>query len=385
MRKSANSASLAMIAVLVLAAVFALAVIRSILLRSQISHNYPAYSSLNNGVNGTKAYFDALVRLGFVASRNFKLLPKLTGTRAAVFCAGAELWAFRFSDEKELRQFEQLATRGARVIIALDPAGVIEMPVKKQKQAREPESQSNPDNLKTRWGIELKPKEQITTRQTREFLVKLQLRSVNWQFSSWSKDWVPSHTRNGAPLLLERPFGRGSIVLIGNSKLFTNRELLFAPDTDVLASAPGRYREIVFDESHLGLEDTGTVFGLAVAHRLQWMLLGFLALAVLYIWHSSVSFIPPPATSAEPSIAGRDAHAALSNLLMQSVPLRAILRTCAEEWNQSASVRKGRTRTFSPDDLANFDGLATAHVAPEYRALANRLNPRVTSERFAPL
>jgi hypothetical protein len=374
MRNEQNGRRIALAAVWAVAVLFAVAVIYSILRRTETTYNYPHYSSLNNGEQGTKAYFDALARLGRAPSRNFKLLHKLEGSRAGIFYAGVEMGAFRFSEEQELKQFEQLAGGGARMMIAFDPEAVIAMhPEKEKKKEDAPE-----DRLKTRWGIQLAHVDRSVSDEDRAVLKGLHMVPVNWQFSSWSPAWSPSHLRNGTPLFLERTFGKGSIVLIGNSKLFTNRELLVQPDTDALTAAPGPYRDIVFDESHLGLEDTGTVLGLARAHGLQWMLLGFAGLAILYVWRSSFSFIPRSPAPLETAVGGRDAHAALSNLLMQSVPAESVLRVAAEEWNRSAGLLgRASARTLSADDLARLEPLRAEAAAPAYRDLSIRLHAKM--------
>lgn len=376
-----NRRHLALVAALVIAAVLAVAMAQSVLRRADTSENYPAYSSLNNGENGTKAYFEALARLGFAPSRNYKMLSKIFGLRAAVFYAGQSLSSFRYSDEKDLEQFEKLATRGARILIALDPEAVIS--IEKPKQPGHPVDSHPPeDNLKKRWGVELSYVERTIPQDNRELLAKLNMLPVNWQFSSWPNDWTPSRLRNGSPLFLERVFGTGGIVLIANSKLFTNRELLVHPDTEVLAVAPGAYHNIVFDENHLGLADTGTVLGIAAAHGLAWMLLGFLVLAILYVWRSSVSFVPPAAAPVEAAVGGRDAHLALSHLLMQSVPSKSVLRAAGEEWNRSAALQahypgaRSTARTLSPGDLRRLDHLPPDQAAAEYRALTVRFSRR---------
>jgi hypothetical protein len=372
-------------AALALAALFVFAMLGSVLRRAGTTYNYPSYSTLNNGDNGTKAYFDALARLGFAPSRNFKMLRQLAGTRAAIFYAGPELWSFRYSDEKDLKQFEQLAERGARVVIALDPEAVTEMPQEKWTSSPHSDSTRRPeDNVKKRWRVETAYTDRAVPKENREFLARLGVVPVSWRFSSWPGAWTPSHLRNGSPLFLERKFGQGSIALMANSKLFTNRELLIHPDLDVLASACGGYRSIIFDESHLGLADTGTVVGLATAHGLEWMLLGFLVLAILYVWRSSVSFVPRLSAPVEDSVSGRDAHQALSHLLMQSVPSGSVLRVAGEEWNRSAALlARGRVRRLSQGELERLGRLRPADTAAEYCTLAARLNTRVRERHGA--
>ncbi|HTU46241.1 MAG TPA: hypothetical protein VMF91_14330 [Bryobacteraceae bacterium] len=370
--------NLAFAAALGLGAMFVLVTLWSVLRGTDTSYNYPDCSSLNNSDTGTKAYFEALARLGFAPSRNFKMLRKLTGARAAIFYAGPDLWSFRYSDEKDLEQFEQLASGGARVILALDPEGITELPREKPKRASDSkDSRSREDNLKKHWGIELTYVERAVASENRKLLAGLEVQPVTWRFSSWPAAWKPSHPRNGSPLFLEREFGTGSVVLIANSKLFTNRELLVHPDVDVLATAPGAYRDIIFDENHLGIADTGTVMGLATAHGLEWMLVGFVVLAILYVWRSSVSFIPRLSAPVEASVSGRDAHLALSHLLMQSVPSKSLLRVAGEEWNRSAALQaRARVRPLSQDELGRLEQLRPADAAAEYRAIAARLNSK---------
>ncbi|MBV9762666.1 MAG: DUF4350 domain-containing protein [Acidobacteriaceae bacterium] len=368
-------------AALALAAAFAIVLAQSVLRRADASESYPAYSSLNNDENGTKAYFEALARLGFAPSRNYKTLGKLAGRHAAIFYAGSPLASFRYTSEKDLEQFEAMASRGARLLLVFDPEAVIS--VEKPKSPAPPAEPSPENSLKKRWGVEVSYAERAVPGPSREFLSRFKMLPVNWRFSSWSGAWTPSHARNGAPLFLERAFGQGAVVLISDSKLFTNRELLVRPDIEVLASAPGAFHDIVFDESHLGLADTGTVVGLATAHGLAWVLLGFVALAALYVWRASVSFLPVTAVPVEASVAGRDAHLALSHLLMQSIPAKSVLRVAAEEWNRCAPLLLcSSARTLASEDLDRLDDLNPTDAAAQYRSLAARLNPRLNRRSF---
>lgn len=367
---------LALIAILVLAFVFVFAVVHLILRRSETAYNYPAYSSLNNSSNGTKAYFEALRRLGFLPVRNFQPIHKLIGAEADIFYAGPNFAAFRYSDAKELEQFERLAREGARVLIAFDPEGTVDMRPERTKRTRrrEDDVRVREDLLKKRWGIELGYTKRAVSKTLETFLTGLEVIPVNWHFSSWAGEWKASETRGPGPLFLERRFDKGSIVLIANAALFTNRELLLHPDARVLAGIPGPHRQIIFDESHLGLEDTGTVIGLATAHGLDWMLLGFLVLGVLYVWRNAMSFVPPVPMQRDTAISGRDAHSALATLLMQSVPRKSILRTVAEEWNRTASHKRGFARTINTEKLAQLAQIDPSQAAQEYNTIAKYVN-----------
>jgi hypothetical protein len=353
---------LAFLAALLLAAGFVFVVVRSILRRSETTYNYPSYSSLNNGDQGTKAYFEALRKLNFFPERNFKPIHNLEGAAADIFYAGTNLAAFRYAETKEFEQFERLAQQGARLIIAFDATGTVNL--------RTAPSKAREDVLKRRWGIELTYTRRNISKAASNFMASLEVLPVTWHFSSWTREWSASETRQDKPLFLERHFGKGSILLIANAALFTNRELLLHPDSHALAAAPGPHRKVIFDESHLGLEDTGTVIGLAAAHGLNWMLLGFIVLAALYVWRNLASFVPSTPPRRDTAVSGRDAYSALSNLLMQSVPGKSILRAAGEEWNRTVIRRRGFTRTIDEEVLARLAHIEPANAPEEYKTLA---------------
>lgn len=371
-----SSHRLAWITAAALAFLFAVTIVVTVLLRAETTYNYPAYSSLNNSADGTKAYFEALNKLGFIVTRNYRPLRKLQGEHTDIFYAGTPLADLQYGDDKDLEDFEQLAKSGARLIIAAQPQSVeINLPEKKSKET----FPDKKDVLKQHWGIEVGARESHVSQVESGAAHRLGMKPLTGYFAKWSKDWSPSLTRSdGHPLLLERRFGKGSVLLISDCRYFTNRELLTRPDTQVLAAVPGAPSQIIFDENHLGLEDTGTVVGLTTAHRLNWIFAGFIVLAVLYIWRSSVSFIPPVPMVNDSSVTGQNAYAALTNLLMQSVRPKSLLHKAAQEWNSSAHLHRNR-HMISAEELALLPDLDPASTLAEYKSLSERLNSNVLS------
>jgi Domain of unknown function (DUF4350) len=373
---------LALIGGLALITVFLITMTVSVLNRAEGTSGYPAYSSLNNSDEGLKAYYDALGRLGFLTSRNYLPLHKIAGTAADIIYAGPALQSFEYVSNAELELFEQLAEKGGRVVILLSSEGLVGRipPTRTNPPAAPKEKPAKPvvPTLKQRWGIQVAYREE--PREKKSFfplLNRLEFVPATWHFSSWTNDWMPSHMRDYSPLFLERAFGKGSVLLIANARLFTNRELLLKPDAQLLAAVPGAHRRIVFDESHLGLEDTGSVAGLAAAHHLQWLLLGFVALAVIFVWRSSFSFVPPPGGHADGSVAGQDAGLALASLLAQSIPPDTILAAVAEEWNRSRafltrSARLGGGNEIAEEQLARLRSLPPDRAAAVYNDLVRQ-------------
>jgi hypothetical protein len=141
----------------------------------------------------------------------------------------------------------------------------------------------------------------------------------------------------------------------------------------VLTAVSGKPSAIIFDESHLGLEDTGTVIGLTTRHHLNWVLLGLAIFAALYIWRNSVSFIPPLPVPKDSSISGQSAYAALTNLLMQSVPPKSLLHKAAQEWNATVPLSRNQ-RTLSAEELALLPDLDRISAVTGYKSLSGRLN-----------
>ena len=358
---------------LTLIAVFLITLAVSILDRAEGTSGYPPYSSLNNSDEGLKAYYDALGRLGFLTSRNFLPLHKLAGAQADIVYAGPTLQSFEYASHTDLELFEQLAAKGGRVVILLSSEGLIG---KVSHQTKLPIKAPKPPvaTLKQRWGIQVAYRE--APREKNSFSVLLDGRDfvpATWHFSSWSNDWMPSHMRDYSPLFLERHFGSGSILLIANARLFTNRELLIKPDAQLIASVPGAHRRVIFDESHLGLEDTGTVAGLASTHHLQWLVLAFVVLAAIYVWRSSFSFVPPAGRSTDDSVAGQDAGLALASLLAQSIPQRDVLLAVAEEWNRSRATTRRAAHYIDDTQLASLRAVPATEAVARYNKLVDDL------------
>ncbi|MBV8895005.1 MAG: DUF4350 domain-containing protein [Acidobacteriaceae bacterium] len=351
-------------------------VVATVLLRAGITYNYPAYSSLNNSADGAKAYYEALRKLGVDTTRNYRPLRKLTGTRADVFYAGTPISALQHADEKDFEDFEHLAKTGAHLILAAQPEVVGTEPSRISKKKEKKEDAAPKDLLKQRWGIELgfRPR-QLTAAETGP-LKHLGIKPFVAYFRTWSNEWTPSVTRNGQPAILERRFGSGSILLVSDCRYFSNRQLLTSPDTEILTAVISQTPQVIFDESHLGLEDTGTVIGLTTAHHLNWIFAGFVLLAGLYIWRYSVSFIPPFPAPTSSSVAGRDAYAALTNLLIQSVPLKSLLHTAAEEWNRTAHLRRNQ-RPISEDEISLLPDIDRATTMAEYKSICQRMKDRI--------
>jgi hypothetical protein len=377
---------LAATAGITLLVVFVVASFESVVRRAENYSYYPAYSSLNNEGTGLKAYYEALVRLGLPVSRNYRPFGKLEGQTATVIYAGTNLGDFRFRSEKELEQFERVAQGGARVLILFQMKETRHERVSVSDQAlKEPPGKrlgTSPeevkplvDVLRSRWGVEERETYLPNTSPNpavEALAPSVVRRDVLWQFAKWNPLWKPVLLSSlGAPILLERNFGQGSIGLLAGVEPFTNAQLLKNPDASLLAITMTGGRPLIFDEAHLGVAETDTVAGLARQHHMEWILLGLLAVAALYVWRNAVSFVPPPPSASEADVRGRDAHSALTSLLAQSVSREGLLKEISAECKRSERYVPSVTHV----EKSELEQLACTSVAgaPEaYRTLARR-------------
>ena len=372
--------------------VFVIAAFESVVRRAENYSYYPAYSSLNNEDSGLKAYYETLVRLGVGASRNYRPFLKLEGQRATVIYAGPNLGDFRFRSEKDLEQFERVAQGGARVLILFQtretryekvapPRPEVKPPGNGPSKPRD-DMKPRVDAMLKRWGVEEIETDvpNVKRRTAADALTpSIVRRDVLWHFAKWDPLWKPVFLgSDGDPVLLERSFNRGSIGLLAAVEPFTNYRLLTKPDAALLAATMAGHRPLIFDEAHLGVAEIDTVAGLARQHNLEWTLLGFLALSALYIWRSAVSFVPPLEPAGEGGVKGRDAHAALSSLLAQSMDRKALLKEIGAEWKHSERYVPNSAH-LDQADLERFAGASLPEAAEVYLSLV-RMRSSVTDD-----
>ncbi len=161
-------------------------------------------------------------------------------------------------------------------------------------------------------------------------------------FDQPSNGWRTVYTQAEHPVLLERPVGRGSMVVAASSYCVSNEALRDDPPVTLLTWLVGGRQTVVFDETHHGVTDSPGVATLLRRYRLYGCLGALLWLAVLFIWQQSRSLVPPAARNDDvlaPDIAqGRDATAGLINLLRRSTPPARLLDTLYQEWQHTGGA-----------------------------------------------
>ena len=283
---------------------------------------------LRSDEKGASIWYESLSRDDRLqTSQSFRPLSQMHWHNATLLVLGVALRDWGGGLDKLLTTCESAADAGNRVVVTLDPENT-------PKFWRLPASM---DVFKKR---DLNPAWQKDT-----LLLK--------PGSSWKT------LRNSSKDVeaIERSTGKGTLVLVSSSTPVTNRGIVRQRDTSLLVSLMGMSREIVFDESHLGVIETGTVLGLARHYRLQGLFVGLLVLCILFVWRNSSAFPPQRPSTTVPRV--QDPLDGFAGLLERSLPQDKLIEECGR-------ARKLVERSAQRREM--LDGLARSATGP-HRAL----------------
>ncbi len=216
--------------------------------------------------------------------------------------------------------------------------------------------------------------------------------TVSWHSAAdWDADlpdakapagiWRALLRRNrGRAVLVERPFGEGSLALATDS-FFLSNEALAGDDRHaaLLASLVGpRTRRVVFDERHLGVTENPGMMTLVRRYGLDGALAALGLLVGLFLWRNATSLAPPrpePVDDDQRSggaegVTGRKASAGFGALLRRGVPAKELVPTLLARWESSASARPRPTPSAArAARLREIAAAERARPAAAYRAM----------------
>jgi hypothetical protein len=364
---------------------FAFGMAQLFLLRFEAGNIYPPYSSLRSDPLGTRALFESLNRLAAdTAARNFrslrqvKLRPKTTLVMVGLQDTNAIL-----GKKKIEGLLEQLAEAGGRLVLTFSATAGHG----NRKHRDEPESN---DRLKDEAGADTDPIEEwveedkkdencsgnyeqdavyglnalgVRIRSTRddptdEFAVRSADDSailpikIPWRsplyFELRENSWETLYRWQDAPVVVQRPWGKGFVVMAADSYLLSNEALRNHRSSGLLAwlMVPGH--EILFDEFHKGLVKQPGVAGLARQYRLHWVFAAIFVVAGLFVWRQAAIFVPSVQSEQGPQDAppamGRDTSQGLVHLSIQHIRPKDLLPVCFQAWKAQAAQHISSSR-----------------------------------------
>ena len=192
--------------------------------------------------------------------------------------------------------------------------------------------------------------------------------------------WQVEYQAKGQPVLIERKWGGGEIIVAGDSYFLSNEALRSDRRPRLLGWIAGPPGLLLFDETHLGTEEQDGVMVLARRYRLEGYLYGLLLVAGLFLWRQSVPLVPPaPLRVHDPAggaVSGKDSRSGLVNLLRRNVRARDLLSTCLAQWRRQASEGQTAARTAEMETLVASSATAPPdRIVEIYRQLC-RINTR---------
>ena len=344
---------------------FIAGVSRLFILRFDAGDIYPAYSSLRSDPLGTKALYESLENLDTIAiRRNYQLLPALEFEYdTTFFYLGVSAAGVDPVSEELIEVFDRLTKAGGRLVLSFLPTyqksgkKTAEAEAKNRhihkKRNEEPTPQKEPGKrqsaaINKHWGVGLSFFENTAIEDdeypaldavsNREDLPPAVSWHTNLYFDLHDTEWQVLYASEGRPVIVERPFGRGTIVLCADSFFISNEALWSERHPELLVWLTGGNSRLIFDETHFGIYRRTGVAGLLRHYRLHWFFAALALPALLFIWKRTASFVPPRKENQSDHtemIAEKDAVQGLVALLRRYVRRSEILQICGHEWEQS--------------------------------------------------
>lgn len=299
---------------------------------------YPAFSSLRKDPDGTSVLFDSVQRLAPATERSYLPLESVEWSHRTLLLLGAGPEQLLPGNALDPRLIESLARKGNRVVLAFTPGVWASNDVVEQ--------------VDKEWSVKI---QNDGTDDAREIHFKA---SSNW--TALRAD------------IIERSWGPGSLVLVSSGTMFINGALAASPDTALLVSLIGPSGRIVFDESHFGIVESGSVMGLLRAFHLQGVLFGMLIPVALFVWKCSSSFPPVLHSRPRERVEGRRSFSGLIALLRRNLSPADLAIVCWQEWLKGAPRALQPSRRFQVEQELIAGGVQPTRALQNIHEILNR-------------
>jgi hypothetical protein len=273
---------------------------------------YPEYSTLRSDPMGAMALYESLAKVVKVERLYKSRLRRDPGPGTTIFVLGVEPVGWSRIKEETLKEYEDLTSKGARLVIAFLP---VSKPWAADKELHA---------VERKWHIHFTFKDLHADPGETPRETALEFKAgPEWKAIGEST--------------VEKKLGAGTVVLAAESYPLSNEGLREARDSGLIVQLAGPAKEIVFDENHFGVVETGSVTKLMRKYHLEGAM-GILALlAGLFLWRSASSLLPSRAPRAEQAVIGRDSLEGMTALLRRGIAEQNLVRICFEEWKKTSS------------------------------------------------
>jgi hypothetical protein len=326
----------ALLAVLALGALFLVALTQLVNVAFSRAPIYQDYSSMRADPLGAKALYETLAAVpGVRVERNLRRPARLADVQATVFWLGESAFAPRVWKKQELEAFEAMTRRGGRLVIGLLPAGpsYVDPEEKKTKKPADLLDVQVVSEMEKRWRLGVQ--REVAKKESESD------NGVRRETSLWLKpltaEWTCLAENKGRCLTAERTFGAGTIVMSADTFPLSNEGLRGARRPQWIAQLVGPWKRVIFDEAHLGVQESGSIGTLIRQFRLEAAALMLVTLAALFIWRNGSSFLPQRAPAPDTALTG-DPHRSLTLLLRRGIAPAALAQNCLDEWQRAKAL-----------------------------------------------
>jgi len=197
-------------------------------------------------------------------------------------------------------------------------------------------------------------------------------------FDSLKGPWIVLYRRGNLPVAVERPLGKGSLVLVSDSYFASNEAQLKSRPAALTSMLVGASDHVYFDERHFGIRQDDAIAGLLRRYRLHLILPSLLLLLALFIWKTRTALLP----EVEPEEVRQDAAtagSALAGLLRRNLTDLQALETSYGLWKESGSPRSRPRPDLEKEisaELARVKPAGNASLASVYGGIQAILNRR---------
>lgn len=337
---------------------------------------YAEYSTFRSDPIGTKAFYDVLEATpGIEVSRYVRPLEQIDRLKPGTFFYlgdPAESWEIS-APEKLYLALERWMRDGGRIVVTLKPERFTDSwsQQRREKQIRDSEERAKKEreedskkekkekeeeeikyvDLPARWKIQVKRKDLPMDEENEPISDVARAADRNWPEMPWQSvlhfqfiedsGWRTVVSRDGnIPVVVERSFEKGSLVLVSDSYLLTNEGLWLDRQPDFLSWLIGDNTRVYFDEAHLGSVEQHGVATLARRYGLFGAVYMLVLLALLFVWRNARSLAPAYPETAAGSSLGEESSLGLVNLLKRSVKPATVIPLCISEWMKTAATAK---------------------------------------------
>jgi hypothetical protein len=329
-------------------------------------------------------FYESLRALpGLELTRNERPLDRLTsGEGTTLFVLGTNEG---FVPDKTRDAVENFVRTGGRLVLTLFPR-YDEPPRKQRSPSPSPSPRASDDAAATgagitlaellkRWNLDRKAdrddEDNIATRKTTLPLEK----NVSWHsgvaFTPLHSEWRTIYEAARGPVMVERNFDAGTVVVASDSFFVSNEALLAERAPALLAWLAGPQRRIIFDESHLNVREDPGVATLLRRYGLSGFVIGLLVLIALWLWRNA-TFALAPRRAIVPNdelVSGRDSFTGFVHLIRRGIAPNQLVDLCVAGVEEIRRLRADEARTKNSPARATIPSPPTTTSA---RACAPR-------------